>query len=184
VAEAVGAGKVILIGHSMGGPVIAEAARLMPDRVIGLIGIDTFKNVESAISREWVKTFMAGLEKNFPDACRQLIDRALSPKTDPRLREWILSDMSSAPPQVALSASQNMITQFISGETAEMFKDIRIPVMTINGDIEPINSEANRKYMLSFDAAFIKDADHFLMMARPVEFNKELEKTILKLTGK
>ena len=41
VVEALGAEKVILIGHSMGGIVIAEAARLMPEKVLGLIGVDT-----------------------------------------------------------------------------------------------------------------------------------------------
>lgn len=35
VAEATGSYKIILIGHSMGGSVIAEAARLMPKCVIG-----------------------------------------------------------------------------------------------------------------------------------------------------
>jgi len=34
-----------LIGHSMGGFVIAEAARLMPEKVVGIVAIDTFQNV-------------------------------------------------------------------------------------------------------------------------------------------
>ncbi|MHA1510304.1 MAG: alpha/beta fold hydrolase [Promethearchaeota archaeon] len=34
--------KVILIGWSMGGAVILEAAKILKDRVIGIIGIDTF----------------------------------------------------------------------------------------------------------------------------------------------
>lgn len=85
VTKAVGSNRVILIGHSMGGPVVAEAARLMPDRVIGLIGIDTFKNIESAITSEVAKTFIDPLERNFPDGCRQLIGPVISPKTDPQL---------------------------------------------------------------------------------------------------
>jgi pimeloyl-ACP methyl ester carboxylesterase len=55
VTEAVGSPRVILIGHSMGGSVIAEAARLMPDRVIGLIGIDTFDNIEYPLTSEELK---------------------------------------------------------------------------------------------------------------------------------
>jgi len=118
------------------------------------------------------ETLIAPLEINFPDGCRQFIGGALSPKTDPQLREWILSDMSSAPPQVALSAVNDLMTKSITGEAATVFKDIRIPVITINGDLEPINYEANRKHMFSFDAVVIKEAGHFLMMARPIEFNK------------
>ena len=34
--------RVVLIGHSMGGFVVAEAERRMPKRVIGLVGADTF----------------------------------------------------------------------------------------------------------------------------------------------
>jgi hypothetical protein len=42
----------------------------------------------------------------------------ISPQTDPQLREWILSDMSAAPPAVALSAMKNMMSQYITGEAA------------------------------------------------------------------
>jgi pimeloyl-ACP methyl ester carboxylesterase len=43
VTESTGNRRVILIGHSMGGSVIAEAARIMPNRVMVLIGIDTLE---------------------------------------------------------------------------------------------------------------------------------------------
>jgi pimeloyl-ACP methyl ester carboxylesterase len=35
VVRRIGADKVILIGHSMGGPVIVEASQIIPDNVIG-----------------------------------------------------------------------------------------------------------------------------------------------------
>jgi pimeloyl-ACP methyl ester carboxylesterase len=37
--------QLILVGHSMGGPVAIEAARLLGDRVIGIVGVDTFKTI-------------------------------------------------------------------------------------------------------------------------------------------
>jgi pimeloyl-ACP methyl ester carboxylesterase len=46
VAEKLGLSKAILIGHSLGGSVIVEAARRMPEQVIGLVGADTFRDVE------------------------------------------------------------------------------------------------------------------------------------------
>ena len=42
VIRAVDARNVITIGHSLGGPVALETALLMPDRVTGVIGVDTF----------------------------------------------------------------------------------------------------------------------------------------------
>src|SRR5438552_3792134 len=41
VVEAVGAREVALVGHSMGGPVVLEAARRMPERGQGLVLVDT-----------------------------------------------------------------------------------------------------------------------------------------------
>lgn len=38
--------QVILIGHSMGGPVIVEAAQRMPERIIGLVGVDAFQDID------------------------------------------------------------------------------------------------------------------------------------------
>jgi len=42
--------------------------------------------------------------------------------------------MSAAPPAVALSAMNNMMSQYITGEAAKIFDEIRIPVITVNGD--------------------------------------------------
>lgn len=44
--------RAILIGHSMGGPVSVEAARLMPKGVIGIVSVDTFQHLAAAISQE------------------------------------------------------------------------------------------------------------------------------------
>ena len=184
VTEAAGAQKIILIGHSMGGSVIAEAARLMPDRVIGLIGVDTLENIEYPLTQEEFKNMVAPLEKDFPTASRQFVGEMISPQTDQGLREWILADVSAAPPTVALSAMNEMMTQYITGKAAKVFEEIRIPVISVNGDVWPINYEGNRRHMLSYEAIVLKNADHFLMMNRPEEFNAALGKAISMLREK
>jgi pimeloyl-ACP methyl ester carboxylesterase len=184
VTEATGSNKVILIGHSMGGSVIAEAARLMPNHVIGLIGVDTLDNIEYPLTPEELKKMIAPLENNFQTGSRQFIGEMISPQTDPQIREWILADVSSAPPAVALSAMNEMMSQYISGEAAKIFEQIRIPVIGVNGDLWPINFEANRRHMFSYDAIVIKRVDHFLMMDRPEEFNPALEKAIRMISEK
>ena len=183
VTEATGSRSVILVGHSMGGSVIAEAARLMADRVIGLVGIDTLENIEYSMIQEEFEGMVAPLEKDFQTGCRQFVEAMISPRTDAKLREWILADMSAAPPDVALSAMKSMMSQYITGEAAKIFEDIRIPVMTVNGDLWPIEYEANRRHMFSFDAIVLKDADHFLMLNRVEEFNSALEKSIDTLSS-
>lgn len=70
------------------------------------------------------------------------------------------------------------MTQYITGEAAKVFDLIRVPVVTVNGDLWPINYEANRRHMSSYDAIILRKADHFLMMNRSEEFNRALEKAI------
>jgi pimeloyl-ACP methyl ester carboxylesterase len=184
VTEAAATPRVILIGHSMGGSVIAEAAALMPDRVIGLIGVDTLENIEYPLTREALDSMTAPMEKNFQAGCRQFVNEMILPETDPDLREWILSDIASASPEIALSAMNEMLTQYITGEAAAIFENIRIPVVTVNGDLWPVNHEANRRHMHTFDAIVLKNADHFLMMTRPVPFNNALEQAIIKVSAR
>lgn len=182
VTEAAGGGRVILIGHSMGGSVIAEAARLMPDRVIGLIGVDTFANIEYPMTREKFDEMVAPMEKDFPAGSRQFVAGMISSQTDPKLRDWILADMSSAPPAVALSATRGMMSLYIAGDAARNFEEIHVPVFCVNGDLWPIDYEVNRRHMVSFDAIVLKETDHFLMMTRTKEFNKALEKAIKRIS--
>ncbi|MBI5442665.1 MAG: alpha/beta hydrolase [Deltaproteobacteria bacterium] len=184
VADAAGARSVILIGHSMGGSVIAEAARLMPNRVVGLIGVDTLENVEHPMTRKELEKMIAPLKRNFRTASRQFVAGMFSPGTDPQLREWILSDISAAPPAVALSAMNEMMAQYVTGAAARVFEKVRVPVVTVNGDLWPIDYVANRRHMLSYEAIVLKGADHFLMMARPEEFNAALETAIGRLARK
>ena len=81
VTEATGSPSVILIGHSMGGSVIAEAARLMPNRVIGLIGVDTLENIEYPMTREELEKIMAPLKKDFRSGSRQFVEEMNTPHT-------------------------------------------------------------------------------------------------------
>jgi pimeloyl-ACP methyl ester carboxylesterase len=178
VVDATDSRSVILIGHSMGGAVIAEAARLMPDRVIGLIGVDTLGNIEYPLKAEQMEEMMAPIKKDFVSGSRAFVSGMIYPETDPALREWILGDMSSAPPVVALSAMREYLSQYITGEAAGIFDEIRVPVVDVNGQMEPIDFEANRRHMYSFDAIVIENADHFLMMDRPDELNLALAKAL------
>lgn len=178
VVEATGSRNVILIGHSMGGSVIAEAARLMPNHVIGLIGIDTLENIEYLMTHEELEKIVAPFKKDFRAESRKFVKDMISSRTDPLIREWILSDISAAPSAVALSALNEMMEQYVTGEAAAIFDKIRVPVICVNGDLWPINYEGNRRHMSYFDAIVLKEADHFLMMDRPEEINRELEKAI------
>jgi pimeloyl-ACP methyl ester carboxylesterase len=178
VTEAVNSPNVILIGHSMGGSVIAEAARLMPDRVKGIIGVDTLENIEYPLTREELDQMLTPLKSDFNSGSREFIKQMIASDTDSLISEWILADISSAPPAVALSAMEEMMSQYITGQAAKIFEEIRLPVVVVNGDLWPIDYEANRRHMFSFEGIVLEKSDHFLMMDRTEKFNQALEKAL------
>jgi pimeloyl-ACP methyl ester carboxylesterase len=178
VVTAVGLNKVILIGHSMGGSVIPEAAQLMPDKVIGLIGVDTLQDIEYKLTQKELDKMTAPMEKDFRSGSRAFVGEMFRKNADAKLKEWILSDMSAEPSEVALSAMNSMMNQYISGEAATIFDGMKIPVVCVNADLWPVNLDANRRHIRSFEVITIKNSDHFLMMNRPDEFNQALDKAI------
>lgn len=178
VVEATDTKKAILVGHSMGGYVIAEAARLMPDRVIGLIGVDTLENIEYSMTSEDREAMIAPFREDFQTGTRDFVGQMISPRADESLREWIISDMSAAPPWVALSSMEEMVSLHVTGELPGIFSEVRVPVVTVNADKWPIDFDANRRHMLSYEAIVIPDSDHFLMIDKPDEFNDALEKAV------
>jgi pimeloyl-ACP methyl ester carboxylesterase len=184
VVKATGSSKIILIGHSMGGSVIAEAARLMPDSVMGLIGVDTLQDIEYKMTEDELNKMLDPLKKDFRTGSRHFVGEMFRPSSDAKLKEWILSDISAEPSTVALSAMNSMMSQYISGEAATIFDKMRIPLICVNADMWPINYEANRRHIHSFDVITLKNSDHFLMMDRPDEFNQALDKAIKMIMEK
>jgi len=185
VMEELDARKVILIGHSFGGEIVAEAARLAPNRVIGIIGIDTLHNLEESYSREEAGKLMGidGFKKDFKASVKMFVEGMLSKDIKPELKKWIIDDMSSAPPNVGISALEEYTGTIADKKMISVFKEVKAPVICINADLWPTNIEANRRYMQSFDVKIMKGAGHFLMLERPDELNKLLDISIKEINN-
>ncbi len=181
VADAVGGDRLILVGHSMGGLVIAEAARLLPGRVLGLIGVDSLHDLGFPVTEEHAAEMIAPLEADFPAACRQFAAAMILPDTDAELAEWIQADMASAPAEVALSAMREYMAQWITGAGPRLFEELPLPVVAVCADMWPVDAEANRRHMHSFEAIVLEGTDHFLMLGAAEEFNRALEEAISKI---
>lgn len=181
VADAVGGDQLILVGHSMGGLVIAEAARLLPGRVLGLIGVDALHDLGFPVTEDHAAEMIAPLEADFPAACRQFAASMIRPDADAALAEWIRADMAAAPKDVALSAMRQYMAQWISGAAPAVFAELPLPVVAVCADLWPVNAEANRRHMHSFEAIVLEGTDHFLMLGAAEEFNRALAEAIAKI---
>jgi len=181
VVEAIDAKKVILIGHSFAGEIAAEVAKLMPQRVIGIIGADSIQNVEDTMPKEQFKQMVDGFQKDFKGEVKKFVEPMLGKDIKPELKKWIIDDISCEPSYVAISAFKEYVTKFENKGIANIFRDVKVPVRCVNADLWPTNPEVNRRYMSSFEVTIIKGAGHFVMLERPKEFNKKLDDSIKEI---
>ena len=174
--------QIILVGHSMGGPVAIEAARLLKDRVIGIIGVDTFKSIGApAPSKAQVDALVKPFEADFIGQTRTLVTEHLFVKgANPQLAQKIAYDMSLSPPRVGV-ASLRALWEY---DFSEPLKDLSVPIVAINSDLgEPLNEARIRKVLPKFHAVTLAGDGHFLMMDDPQRFNTALEAEISSLLG-
>jgi pimeloyl-ACP methyl ester carboxylesterase len=64
---------VVLVGHSMGGDVILEAARTLSTRVGGLIWVDTYSALPETSSSEDVQQRMGPFRANFAEETQRFV---------------------------------------------------------------------------------------------------------------
>ena len=170
--------KAILVGHSMGGGVIAEAARLMPTRVIGIIGIDTLHNVAEHIPQSEIDGFVEAFDADFTNATQDFVLSMFHKDTEQAVKDWVKTDMSSAPKTPALSAFENYLGQYVTNDAVNVFLEVDAPVITINARMWPTNEENNRMHIKNYHAFYIEDSGHFPMLEKPVSFNLLLRQSI------
>ncbi len=170
-------GQVVLVGHSMGGPVILEATRRMPKRVIGLVGVDTLQNFEDKFTQEQIDDMFTPLHSNFAEATRNFVRTMFTPTSDSAVVEKIVVDMSSAPHDVGIGALEGYV-DFQKNEIKRVLQEVKAPITCINSDRNPTNVEINQRYAPSFKAKIMSGVGHFNMMEDPETFNRLLEESI------
>lgn len=179
VLEALDARGVVLVGHSMGGPVILEAARQAPDRVAALVPVDTLSDVGQSWSAEQKEAFLVPMRADFRKTTDGFVRQVMfTPRTEPALIDRIAVDMASAPPEVALSA----LSYLLDYDAAAALAAVKAPLRLLNADLRPTNLAAARKHNPDVELAVMPRVGHFLMAEDPAEFNRLLGRAARELT--
>ena len=177
VAEKLNLNRIILVGHSMGGPVIVEAARQMPGRVVCLVGADEFHDIEKGYSGAQLEEIAIRFEADFVKETQSFVRQMFPPGADPELVEWVADRMSSADPEIGINAFRNLGNYDLKNAAGQ----IEIPLYCINADLWPTNLEGNKKCVKSFKLKMMPGIGHFVMLEDAEKFNKLLEEIIKEL---
>ena len=182
VVEHLGLRRVILIGHSMGGDVVLEAARLMADRVVGLIPVDTLQNVEQRMPPAEIAAYVARLRADYPAAVSAFMrQRLFAPSTDPALVDRIVARATASPPEAAVAA----LASAMAYDGAAAFRALRVPIVAVNADLFPTDVAANRRHAWRhawhFDALILPGVGHYPMLEAPEQFNALLAEAVRRV---
>ncbi len=175
--------RVILIGHSMGGMVVIEAARLLHDNVIGIVGVDSYTGIGQTYPDSAIDAYLAPFKEDFKTASYDLVLTMFPEISDSSLMREIAEDISSAPPEVAFG-SYEAVVKYLYTDPVQMLtwiKELDLPIRGINCDFFPPDVEAVRAAARSFDAKTMTGVGHFLQMEDPETFNRLLHETIAEI---
>jgi pimeloyl-ACP methyl ester carboxylesterase len=184
VVKALGLKRVILVGHSMGGPVSLMAAKRMPGTVIAVIGVDTLQNADFKMSEEASKKFLESFQKDFKGTMQAGLSGLLHEKTDPDLKKWLTTRAEAQDQKMALGLMRDLTGR----DLKTLLKDAKVPVRCINSAggfkfFTPTAVEINKKYA-DFNAVIMDGVGHYPMLEQPAEFNRKLHEVLKEFAAK
>lgn len=170
--------NVILIGHSMAGDIVLQSAIDNPKTVVGIIGIDNFKNVGQPQSPEAKKGFakaIAMMKRNFKAVAFQYINQELFSKTtDSTVRKRVLNDVAHADTTIAVAAME----QGNDFDEAAKLREAKIKLYLINSDVQATDTTGLAKNKIPYLVLNIHGTGHFPMIEDTHDFNMLLGEAI------
>ena len=176
VLEQLDVANAVLIGHSMGAPVVLEAGIRASDRVLAVIGVEAFFDDWSLIDPE-------PFRGNFAETTTAYVKSMFMPESDRDLIERVASDMALGPSAVGIDALQS-IQKWAADDFDRAFREIKAPVRMIQRKRTPdllTNVRGHAPSLTSFDIAVMPGVSHFAMMEQPQAFNRLLQGFIKEL---
>lgn len=164
--------QVVLIGHGMGGPVILEAARLIPSRSIGLVGADSFTDLYmDALNEAQIELSLQPWREDYQLQMREFVRLSyFSPKSDHDVMKEIIFDMVKTPPEVALGA----LVELMRYDGADSLNEVQLSVKCIQTDHISSSFEITEANAKSVWVDYVERLGHFIMLEDSLAFNRFL----------
>lgn len=177
VVKNLGLDSAILIGHSLGGLVMIEAAIRIPEGIKGLIGVDTLVDFEMSLPQDEIDEWIEAFRRDFAHSTEEYVHSLFPENADPDLVEQVVAEMVAAPPIVGIGTLQGFF-DYYRYKLREAAQQIKVPLICINSDMHPPEVDTNRKYIPSFEAKIMAGVGHFPMVEDPETLNRLLEEAI------
>ena len=163
--------RVVAVGHSMGGNVVAALAARYPGLVQASVAVDSaLLTTEAARGRLGPRVeAMAG--PDYLSAATAMVESMFLPCDDPERRRRISAGMTSVPQHTMVSAMRGNLAQ-----TAESLGTISQPFLLISAGWVPVDVAAIREVVPNLSYAQTYGSGHFSMLEVPDQVNAMIER--------
>jgi len=166
--------KAVFIGNSLGGPIALQAALLIPEKAVAVIGIDTFQVFSLKAPEGYYQTMAKNFREKFEATMKEMVQALFHPNSYPDLQAYALKRMLEGSPEIATAIMESLSDY----DLAELAKRIDIPIRSLNGDLYETRIEENRKIHPDFDAVILPKTGHYPMLENPELFNQHLKQIL------
>lgn len=174
VVNKLGLQKVVLIGHSMGGPVAMETEKRLGQRAVGVIGVDSFYTSFPYPTGSKIAEFVRPFSENFGVAAENMIRSMFPPTSNKSVVDSMVKHFRSGNPEIAANAMTEVFV-WAERDSAAAFKRTAAKFRNINAD--PLSSGKP----LHASVVLVPGVGHFLAQENPAAFNRALEATLQTL---
>jgi pimeloyl-ACP methyl ester carboxylesterase len=164
-----GVKRAVLMGHSMGTPIVRQFYRKYPKQTLAIVIVDGA--LRPFGDKKMVDGLIASLRgPNYKEAGAQMLAQLAGPQLSPELKERIQASFLNTPQYVLVSAMEGMADDSIWGQDK-----INVPVIAVlaKSPFWPADTEQfYRSIAPNLDFQMWEGAGHFLMMEKPKQFNE------------
>ena len=166
--------KAVLVGHSMGVPVICRVYHQSPERVAALVAVDGILRRPPITAEQGERIVAPFRSPDYREHTKRFITSMFPVAGTEALRDQVLSETLATPQHVMVGAMEGM---FRPTQPDWDVKKVNIPVLVINAK-NPMWTADYEKYVRSLspktDYRVIEGTGHWVMLEKPAEFNAAL----------
>jgi pimeloyl-ACP methyl ester carboxylesterase len=177
VLQDAGVAHAVLVGHSMGTPVVVQFYRLFPAKTKGLVFVDGALRPFFSDASQADQFLSMFKEETFKETAPRFLGQMLTKATPAAAKKQIENLVAGTDPRVAISSMRGMMTMKRNDEP------IKAPSQALMAKSPFWNDDYKayaKKLVPDLDYREFDDVGHFLFMEKPVEFNAALSEFLTK----
>lgn len=169
---------VVVVGHSMGGPVACLAAARLPELIVGVVGVETLHQAGFVFTEELVGGMIAAFESDYEGAFEQMISTSVPASAPAELTKRLVRDATAT----NLKVATGVLRAYPDVILADILEATPVPLICINSQASlPTTIAANTELKPDYRCYILEGTGHFPMLENPALFQAQLRVALAEL---